>query len=272
MRVDVLNLLKDKINDLKSVSYSRKSERFPVGASDLDHCLNGGLKRGALHEFQAETWGDEPSALGMVLGLAHRSASGLPIMLLHQQFLDAESGHIHGAGLVEFGLDPGQFVMFRARNADEVLRAGCDAAHCSALGAAVLALHQKHYKDWLSTSRKLALACEASGVTVFLLHLTAMPQASAAATRWHIRAAPSRPLPANAPGHMRCAVSLVRHRGGVAGGCWVLEWNRDQRRFDEAKAISEPLRGTALSGIVVPVPFNRPDQAQPQAEWRKQAS
>jgi protein ImuA len=271
MRADILDFLKDRINDLKSISCSSKTARFTTGSPDLDHCLNGGLKRGALHEFQAETWADEPSAFGMVLGLAHRSANGLPIMLLNQEFLDAESGHIHGAGLVEFGLDPGQFLIFKARNAGEVLRAGCDAARCSALGAVILALHQKQYKDWLSASRKLALAAEASGVTVFLLHLTAMPQASAAVTRWHIRAAPSQPLLANAPGHMRCTAHLVRHRGGHAGGRWVLEWNRDQRHFDKAKAISQPDRVTAISGAMVPMPANRPHQAQPQAEWRKQA-
>ena len=54
---------------------------------------------------------------------------------------------------------------------------------------------------------------------------------SAAQTRWRIGAAPSRPLPANAPGFPSFDVSLLRHRGGIAEFDAQVEWDRDQRSF-----------------------------------------
>ena len=57
---------------------------------------------------------------------------------------------------------------------------------------------------------------------------------SAAQTRWRIGAAPSRPLPANAPGFPSFDVSLLRHRGGIAEFDAQVEWDRDQRSFRDA--------------------------------------
>eukprot|EP01035_Chromulina_nebulosa_P064639 gene64639-88434_t len=58
---------------------------------------------------------------------------------------------------------------------------------------------------------------------MLLLRVAASPAASAAATRWLVQAAPSRPLAANAPGPPAFTVTLLRHRGGAAGNTWHLE-------------------------------------------------
>ena len=69
----------------------------------------------------------------------------------------------------------------------------------------------------LTASRRLALAAEQSGVTLFLLRLEAQPVPSAADTRWTVGAAPSRSLEADAPGPPMFEIELLRRRAGPAG-------------------------------------------------------
>jgi protein ImuA len=99
-----------------------------------------------------------------------------------------------------------------------------------------------------TANRRLALATEKSGVSLFLLRIDAMPVPSAAETRWQVAAAPSRALPGQAPGLPTFDITLLRQRSGPSGLDWRLEWDRDQRKFREA----------AVSGAVVPVPARGP--------------
>jgi protein ImuA len=85
----------------------------------------------------------------------------------------------------------------------------------------------------LTASRRLVLAAEQSGVTLFLLRLDAEPVPSAADTRWAISAAPSQALEAKAPGAPMFEIELLRRRAGPSGMRWRLEWNRDRLIFRE---------------------------------------
>ena len=203
------------------------------GASVLDMPLGGGIARAALHEVYAAGMADLAAATGFSVGLAIRAAQMRPILWVRQDFLDAETGRLHPPGLIELGLDPSRILLVRARDAEGVLRAGAEAARCSALGAVLIEPWGEPRLLDLTASRRLALAAEASGVTTVLLRASVRQQASAASTRWQVSALPSRALEAHAPGYPAFSLRLLRHRGGLGEREWRVEWCRDRQSFQE---------------------------------------
>ncbi|MFT3809860.1 MAG: hypothetical protein QM698_08065 [Micropepsaceae bacterium] len=227
---------------------ARPAERVSLGAAEIDGTLSGGLKLGALHEVYAASGADAGAAAGFALGLVQRAARGRPILWARQDMLDVETGPIHAPGLLELGIAPDSVVMVRGRDADDVLKAGEDAARCKGLGAVLIEPWGASPAVNLTTSRRLGLAAAASGVTAIMLRIAAAPVPSAAETRWRVAAAPSHWLEAEAPGHPSFNVTLLRHRGGAAGETWCVEWRRDGYVFESRRAAETP-----LSRPVVPV-------------------
>ncbi|SKA29519.1 ImuA family protein [Consotaella salsifontis] len=240
------------------------AERVALGPVDLDRRLGGGLARGTVHEVRAGRPADGTAAAGFALGAALRLAPRRPLLWVRQDFLDAETGGLYAPGLAEFGCDPARLVLVRVRDGAAALRAGLDGARSPALGAMLLAFWGEPKAFDLSASRRLSLAAEASGVSVLLLRLAAEPAPSAAETRWRVEASPSRALEAGAPGPPAFTVTLERQRGGMNGGPWHMEWNRERDCFEERSV--EP----ALSRPVVPVPLDRPVPRPPAGQaWRR---
>jgi protein ImuA len=251
------------------------------GVTDLDGVLGGGIARAALHEVYAPTTADLSAATGFAVGLAIRAAGLRPILWVRQDVVDAETGRLHPPGLTELGLDPGRVLLVRARDAQGVLRAGCEAARCPALGAVLIEPWGAPRRLDLTASRRLALAAEGSGATTLLLRAAVAPQPSAASTRWQVAALPSRALEANAPGAPAFSLRLLRHRGGLGEYEWCVEWSRDRQSFQESDVRESDVRhrqaaagrdettlqpraspdATPLSRPVVPFPADRPAAA-----------
>lgn len=214
--------------------------RFPArvsfGLPALDEALQGGLARGALHEFHAIEGADAAAAGGLMLALARRAADARPIVLVRQDFLDLETGALHPAGLPELGLDPSRLVVVRVRDVAGLLQAGVEAARCSALGAVLIEFWGDHRAFDLTTSRRLALAAQESGLPVFMIRVAAPATPSAAMTRWQIRPGLSRALEARAPGPPCFRLQLLKHRQGIDLREWCVEWNRDRAIFEPRQA------------------------------------
>jgi protein ImuA len=222
-------------------------------AETVDRMLGGGLTREALHEIFAAAPADITSATGLTLALAARAAAGRSVLLARQDILDAETGALNAAGLNEMGFDPERFILVLARNVEGALRAGEQAVRCADLGAVMIQTWGESSLLNLTTSRRLSLASAKSGVPVFILRGAASPSPSAAATRWKIQALPSRALEANAPGFPAFELNLLRHRGGVAGHVWRVEWDRDRKCFQErqrsgAAPVSRPMVSVSDDG------------------------
>lgn len=213
--------------------------RVALGHAGADTMLQGGLVRGALHEIFAEAGRHGAAATGFVAGLAHRVARQRPLVWVRQDFLDIESGALSMHGLSELGLDPRRVVMVRAADAGSALRAAADAVACDALGAVVLDVWGEVRALDLVASRKLTLAARASGVTVFISRIAAVPSASTAETRWIVRAAHS-PPGLEEWGAPMCEAQLVRNRHGPIGQ-WIMEWNCDECLFRESQTYSQPV-------------------------------
>ncbi len=224
-------------------------------AKDISPCLM--IRRAAVHEFYAVTEADAPQTTGAMLALA-LDLSSRPLLWVRQDFLSREGGTPYPPGLREFGFDPARIIFVHGRDAAAVLQAGLEGARCAALAGVLIELWGEAKALDLTASRRLAIAAKASGTPVLMARIAAQPCPSAAETRWHVRAAPSRALAASAPGHPAVSLDLLRHRGGLAQAIWHLEWNRDIRSFEDRAAGSDaPPRhapSPPLHGAVVPVP------------------
>jgi len=257
--VDHLTMLR---RNLASIAGGRRlsgDQRIATGHPALDAALDGGLARGRVHELFAAEAEDGPSAAGFAAMLALRAVGRhSPIFWLRTDQAERRGGVIHGPGLAELGGDPDVLVLGQAPDAKALLRAAADAARCPGLGALVVECLGKCPELDLTASRRLALAAEQSGVTLFLLRLEAGPLPSAADTRWSVSAAPSRALEADAPGPPMFELEMLRRRAGPSGTRWRLEWDRDQIIF----------RKPAYPGAMVPLPAGRPAAAGP---WRLSA-
>lgn len=234
-----------------------RGDAFELGLDSLDAWI-GGLARGALHEVYAPP-GSDAAAGGFGLGLALRAAGARPLVWARQDGAEAETGGLYGDGLAALGLDPARLLVVRARDLTAALRATGEAARCSGLGAVLVEIVGEARRLDLTASRRLALAAASSGVTLIVLRLRASPVPSAAATRWHITAAASTGLEADAPGRPAFDAALTRHRAGLGPRTWRLEWDRDSLRF-AAPTLPRP---------VVPVPAGRPAAAEAAVPWRR---
>lgn len=218
--------------------------RVPLGHDDVDACLQGGLRRGGLHEIFA-AGGHETAATGFAAVLSFRAAASKHVLWIRQDFSAVEFGELAATGLLELGLDPARLLLLRLADAADVLRAGCDALSCAALGAVVIEMPGEPRILDLMSSRRLTLAGMRRGVTAFLLRFNAKSKASTAETRWHVRAARSFDQGQNW-GSPAFATELVRNRHGRTGR-WVMEWNCDDGLFRKSCGSTAEDSGAVVS-------------------------
>ena len=230
-----------------------------TGHAGIDSALGGGLARAGLHEIFGQAQ-DDSNALGGCAGgfaamLASRIAGAEPtpatIFWLREASAERRGGCLHAPGLAELGLDPGRVVLGVLDDPASLLKVANDVVRCPDVAVAVIELWREPRVLDLTASRRLAVAAEASGVTVLMLRAEAEPSPSAAHTRWSVAAACAAPLDADAPGHPTLDVQLLRQRGGRADLGWRVEWDRDAKIFRDA-ALSGALLATSGGGPLAP--------------------
>jgi protein ImuA len=260
-----LEALRYQVSRLERGSSPIAAARFGTGSQAIDAALGGGLVRAALHEVFAEGMASEPAAAAFAIALALRASDGKPIVWVRQDFVGLEMGEIYAPGLAELGLSPERLILVRARDGPSVLRAGEEAARCPPLGAVLIEPWGNPKTLDLVATRRLALAASRANVPLFMVRAGGTPTPSAAASRWSIRSALSRPFPAEAPGHPCFLANLLRDRAGAAGQGWVVEWNRDRLSFtDIAAGTASGIApdGSPLPGHLVPDPAGGPHHAR----------
>jgi protein ImuA len=196
---------------------------LPFGIPAIDTMLGGGLVRGALHEIAATGEAHLPAAAGFALAVAKRAASPLRLIWISEDMALAESGVPHGAGLDAFGLTPEQLVTVSTTHRRDLLWAMEEALRCAAT-TTVIGEIRAGAIDGVAI-RRLSLAAAESGTLALLLRTEPPGDASTAATRWVVGAAPS-----TVPGTPRLAAQLVRNRRGPTG-TWILEWSDSDGQF-----------------------------------------
>lgn len=266
--LQTLAALRRHIASLENEPAPRACARVATGHGALDQALDGGLARGRLHELFAGVE-DEGAAAGLALILARLASGEAPLLWLRIASAVRVSGAAYGPGLAALGIDPAQLLIGMMADEAMLLRAAVDALRCPALGGVVIELRGRAPLLDLTASRRLALAAEGSGVTALMLRIGTEPVPSAADTRWRVAAAPSLPLPGNAPGMSAFELHLLRRRAGRDGLGWRLMWDSGQGRFDDIVGDRGDERhdhrqgggagaGAPPSGAVVPLSADRP--------------
>ena len=219
---------------------------FRLGVEALDERL-GAVRADAVHEVLPEAPRQAVAAQGFALGLASRASAGAMVWIL-QTTGRAEMGEPFGPGLSAWGLDPGALILVRVSDAASLLAAGEEALRSGAAGAVIMSGWGEARVHGLTASRRLMMAARSGSTLGLLVRANSEPAPSAAETRWSITSAPSAPLPANAPGRPAFRARLLRSRSGAPPGEWIMEWDRETRRFVTPSA----------SGGMVSIPADRP--------------
>jgi protein ImuA len=223
----VIEQLRQRLPSLQKLSGIGDKAGFrPLGIAAIDSILGGGLTRGALHEIAATGESHFTAAAGFALGLAALSAPSPRLFWIAEDMALNESGAPHGGGLDAFGLAPERLVTVSVTHRRDLLWAMEETLRCRAVDTVIGEMRTGRI-DGVAV-RRLSLAAAESGALALLLRATPPADASTAATRWIVSAAPS--AAARGPGAPRFAAQLVRNRRGPTGS-WILEWSDDDERL-----------------------------------------
>ena len=246
--------MKESLQRLEPHRENVAAALFATGHGAIDAALGGGLARGRLHEIFAEE-GDASSGAGAAALLALRAGEGRPFLWLRTEAMQKRAGLLHATGLLELGMAPSSLLMVLAPDDAALLHAAAEAARCAGLGAVLVEGWGAMRGMDLTASRRLMLAAEMSGVTLFLLRVAADPVPSAADTRWRVAASPSIALEADAPGASLFEIELLRRRAGPPAGPWRMEWDRERLCFREPPADAQ---GRGRGAVPAQSPLPRP--------------
>lgn len=214
----------------------------PFGIEAIDHALGGGLARGALHEIAAAGEPHLPTAAGFAAAAAGLAAAShrQSLVWIAEDMALAESGALYGPGLDAFGLAPERLVTVAAIHRRDLLWAMEEALRCRSV-AAVIGEVRGGTIDGVAV-RRLSLAAAESGALALLLRAAPADDASTAATRWIIGAAPASPN-AYGLGAPCFAAQLTRNRRGPTSS-WIIEWSESDGRFilaTHAEPVAQPV-------------------------------
>lgn len=236
--------LRQQLKSLQKLPGLEDAGALPFGIAGIDGILGGGLARGALHEIAAPGEAQLAAVTGFALGLAALASqdTGGNLIWIAEDMALAESGAPYGPGLDGFGLAAERLLTVAAAHRRDLLWAMEEALRCRAV-AAVIGEVRGGAIDNVAV-RRLSLAAAESGALALLLRATPPKDASTAATRWLVGAAPSGKATAS------FVAQLVRNRRGPAGS-WILTWSDSDERFQLA---------TPAQPVAAP-PLNRPHRA-----------
>jgi protein ImuA len=218
--------LRQSLQALEKPAGLEKAGLAPLGVPAVDAALGGGLARGALHEIAAAGEMHVTAAAGFAVGVAPRGR----LVWIAEDMALAESGAPYGPGLEAFGLSPERLLTVAAAQPRDLLWAMEEALRCRAVSAVIGEL--RHGKIDNVAVRRLSLAAAQSGALALLLRASPPKDASTAATRWIVGAAP----------HECFSVRLMRNRRGPLGS-WILQWSDDDGRFllaTHAQSVAAP--------------------------------
>ncbi len=242
----MLEELRQRLQSLqKTAGIDGDAGVLPLGLAAVDGALGGGLLRGALHEIAAVSEAHLAAATGFALGLADKRKN---FVWIAEDMALAESGAPYGPGLDAFGLAPERLLSVAVAHRRDLMGAMEEALRCRTVGAVIGEV--RHGALDAIAVRRLSLAAAESGALAFLLRSAPQRDASTAATRWIVGAAPSSLHRRFEFGPPRFAAQLIRNRRGPTAS-WIFEWSNDDEAF---------IRATPALPVAA-APFDRPRRA-----------
>jgi len=215
---------------------------LPTGVERLDAALSGGLPKAALSEIHGGQTRDAGAVAGFALSLTSlilKQAHGLPVLWIGTSEIFGEAGFPYARGLhAAFGIEPGQLLFSEAPRLVDALWVAEEAARMTALAAVILEIRGNPQRLDLTATRRLHARAASAGRPVFLLRQAAEPEPTAAPVRLIVAPAPAVPRAtitgplAGSIGHPAFTITIGKSRTALPGQ-FTLEWNPDERVFDE---------------------------------------
>lgn len=216
-----------------------------TGAEDLDTALGGGLPKAALSEIHGAATRDAGAVAGFALSLVSlilKQGPRLPVLWIGTAEIFREAGFPYATGLHRlFGIEPEQLLFSEAPRLLDALWTAEEAARMTALAAVILEIRGSPQRLDLTATRRLHARAQSAGRPVFLLRQAGEPEPTAAPVRLVLSAAPSAPRQtiagplAGSIGRPAFTVSIGKSRTALPGQ-FTLEWNPDERSFEERRA------------------------------------
>ncbi len=214
---DIIGQLRRDILSLESCKRPHSAGMEDAGLGIIAGAFpNNTFPAGAVHEFCSGSPEDAAATGGFVSGIlsALMSKGGVCIWLSSYRT-------IFPPALVSFGIAPDKVIFINLQKEKEILWAAEEALKCEGLAAVVAEVQEVSF----TTSRRMQLAVEQSGVTGFMLrHRPRSLTATACVTRWQVTTLQS-VLPEGMPGigFPRWNVALQKVRNGKPGS-WAIEF------------------------------------------------
>ncbi|WP_032918151.1 ImuA family protein [Mesorhizobium erdmanii] len=238
---------------------------LPVGVERLDAALGGGLPKAALSEIHGLETREAGAVAGFALSLTSlilKQAHGLPVLWIGTTEIFREAGFPYARGLqASFGIAPEQLLFSEAPKLVDALWVAEEAARMTALAAVILEIRGNPQRLDLTATRRLHARAASAGRPVFLLRQAAEPEPTAAPVRLIVSSAPAVPRVtvagplAGSIGRPAFTIAIGKSRTALPGQ-FTLEWNPDERAFDERRG-----QRTENSVPVVSLPRGRKDPA-----------
>jgi protein ImuA len=213
-----------------------------TGVERLDAALGGGLPKAALSEIHGTETRDAGAVAGFALSLTSlilKQAQGLPVLWIGTSEIFREAGFPYARGLhASFGIEPEQLLFSEAPRLVDALWVAEEAARMTALAAVILEIRGNPHRLDLTATRRLHARTQGAGRPVFLLRQAAGPEPTAAPVRLIVASAPAAPRAtiagplAGSIGRPAFTVTIGKSRTALPGQ-FTLEWNPDERAFDE---------------------------------------
>jgi protein ImuA len=213
----------------KNEALPEAARSIPLGVTQIDRALGGGLAGAALHEFCADAPMHVGATAGFALILARLArVPGQQTLLITTDLGLRENGALYGPGLDALGLRTDLLLIARVARPVDALFAMEEALKCRALSAVVAELGEA---PSLTDTRRLLLAAKDNGGIGLMMRGKRDGAPSAAHTRWHIASAPSVPDEFGGLGRTAFALTLTRNRRGPCGA-WTLAWDHHEHVFE----------------------------------------
>lgn len=241
-----------------------------TGAEGLDTALGGGLPKAALSEIHGAATRDAGAVAGFALSLVSlilKQGPRLPVLWIGTAEIFREAGFPYARGLHRlFGIEPEQLLFSEAPRLLDALWTAEEAARMTALAAVILEIRGSPQRLDLTATRRLHARAQSAGRPVFLLRQAGEPEPTAAPVRLVLSAAPSAPRQtiagplAGSIGRPAFTVSIGKSRTALPGQ-FTLEWNPDERSFEERRTGERRQEPAANPVAVVSASRRRKDPA-----------
>ena len=217
-----------------------------TGADGLDAALGGGLPKAALIEVHGAGTRDAGAVTGFGLALAallaaDSGSAGAPVLWVGTAELFHEAGFPDAAGLWKtFGIEPQALLLCTANKTADALWIAEEAARLATPAAVVLEMRGNPRQLDLTATRRLHTRARDSGRPLLLLRQAAVAEPTAAPVRLVVGPSPSA-LRETMAGPLagsigRPAFTVAVDKGSHVGlRQFTLEWNPDERRFEEQR-------------------------------------